>query len=234
MKLIENAPVFDTAHHEPLEIRVELARPPVFYQPPMLDSLLAWSVVHEATQGKGLPETPEPYLIPLPLNKLWTCPKTQLPLWDATQFIPIGENQQQSAYWHKRGYNPELLKKTKKGTPHNANFGQGRHKEYRMPMPLQSALEWKAYARGDAQEIAKLLIGIATLSKKRSQGYGKVIKWHIEKIDDFPYYHEAQLIKPFPVGSPIPKFPDGVIYNLYESGWTPPYWLETIFKTCFV
>ena len=74
-------------------------------------------------------------------------------------------------------------------------------------MPLQTALEWNAYARGDAQEVAKLLLGIATLSKKRSQGYGKVLKWHIEKVDDFPYSHERRLIKPFPVSSPVPKFP---------------------------
>ena len=75
MKYLENAPVFDTDTHEPLEIRVELATPPVFYQPPMLDALLAWSVVHEATQGKGLPETPEPYFIPASAPETLDVPK---------------------------------------------------------------------------------------------------------------------------------------------------------------
>lgn len=233
MQVLPNAPEFEIMP-EPIEVCVELATPPVFYQPLMLDSLLAWSVVAESTRGIGLPETPHPYAIPLPLAKLWVCPETRLPLWDATQFIPIGENFQQSAYWHKRGYGPELLKKGKQGKPQNANFRNGRHKEYRMPLPLQTALEWKSYARGDAQEIAKLLLGITSLGKKRSQGYGKVVKWHIRKIDDFPYSHGGRLIKPFPVDAPIPEFRESTVWNVHLSGWTPPYFLETIFKTCMV
>lgn len=233
MNRLPNAPIF-TGTFTPLRITAELVTPPVFYAPPALDSILAWSVVQEATQGRGLPETPEPYLIPLPLARLWTCPETQLPLWDATHFFPVGENRQQSAYWHKRGYKPELLKKTKKGTPQNANFGQGRHKEYRMPMPLQTALEWKAYAVGNLEEISAVLQSVATLSKKRSQGYGKVLRWYIEKVDAIVYWHEGRLLKHFPVDAPVPSLPNDVIFDMYEAGWTPPYWLETLFKRCFV
>ena len=78
------------------------------------------------------------------------------------------------------------------------------------------------------------LQSIATLSKKRSQGYGKVLRWQIEKVDAIVYWHEGRLLKNFPVDAPVPRFPDDIIYDMYEAGWTPPYWLETLFKRCLL
>lgn len=101
-------------------------------------------------------------------------------------------------------------------------------------LPLQTAKIWRAYCRGNISDIGALLKNIATIGKKRSQGYGKVINWEVEQVEDFPYWHEGRLIKNFPVGSPVPKFPKGVIFDIYEAGWTPPYWLAPIFKLCFV
>lgn len=88
--------------------------------------------------------------------------------------------------------------------------------------------------RGNIGNIRQMLKNIATIGKKRSQGYGKIIKWNIEQIEDFPYWHDGRLIKNFPVGCPIPKFPQNIVFDMYEAPWTPPYWLATIFKVCIV
>ena len=234
MKTIPNAPLFNN-DFVPLQITVQLASPPVFYQSPLsLDALLAYAVVQRATYGQGLPKTIEPYNIPLPIEKLWECPETGLPLWDATQFHPVEANTRQPAYWHKRGYNPQLLKTQRNGRPHNANFGQGRHKEYRMPLPLQTAKVWRAFCVGNLSAIGELLKSVSAIGKKRSQGYGKILNWEITEVSDFPYGHEGRLIKSFPIGSSIPELPSGTIWDMYETGWTPPYWFAPIFKTCFV
>ena len=236
MKALPNAPHFapvppDGA--EALEVTAHLASPPVFYEAQPLDSLLSYSVVQIATRGRGLPERTEPYFIQLPLAELWRCPETCLPLWDATQFFPLDENIDQPAFWHKRGYKPHLLK-AKKGKPHNAKFREGRYKEYRMPLPLKTCLRWRAYAKGNIQDISQLLTRIQAIGKKRTQGFGRISRWEIKQVNgDIPYVHKNALIKAFPVHAPLPKFPPTLtFFSRYPRGWTPPYWLETTWQDC--
>lgn len=234
MKTLENAPDYSNLHLTPLQVDVYFASAPVFYDPPTLDATLAYAVVREATQGQGLPETATPYYIPLPLEKLWTCPKTGAPLWNATQFFPLLPNTEEAVFWHKRGYRPEVTQRTR-GKPHNARFGQGRHKEYRMPLPRQSCLQWRAFCVGDRTEIQRLVSSVASLGKKRTQGHGRVLRYEFTAIAAVSYFQGRQAIKAFPIAYPQrPDVPGDVIFSIYEVGWTPPYWLETLFQTCIV
>ena len=231
MRHLEKMPAF--IETQPLKITAHLATPPVFYEGLPLDSLLSYSVVQNETGGIGLPESTQPYEINLPLATLWHCPETGLPLWDATQFFPVGENTAQPALWHKRGYKPHLLKKKRNGTPHNARFREGRHKEYRMPLPLQSCLQWEAYCRGNKKAITENIKCIHSIGKKRTQGFGRIASWEINDTrDDYPYWHNGKMIKSFPVDGYIPKIPADIIFSRYTRGWTPPYWLETAWTTC--
>ena len=236
MKLLQNAPTYtDSIHFHDFSVDVYLATPPAFYEIPTFDAILSYSVVMEATEGKGLINSVTPYYIPLPLEKLWICPETLLPLWNTTQFLPMTSNTQETVYWHKRGYTPYLLKKGKGDKPHNAKFGQGPYKEYRIPLPIHSCLHWRAFGVGDTTAIEKLLKNVQAVGKKRTQGHGVVKKWEITEINSFSYFHESRYIKAFPVDFPdYPKPPAGVVWNRYETGWTPPYWLASIFKECIV
>ena len=235
MKLIADAPTYKNIDLKTLQVDLYLSSKPAFYDALTLDAVLSSAVVDMATRGQGLPGTLEPYYIPLPLEKLWTCPNMLAPLWNATQFFPMGENYQQTAYWHKRGYRPEMVKSSRSGKPHNANFGQGRHKEYRMPLPIQSCLNWRAYGVGDIAEIRRLLARVHSVGKKRSQGHGRIKEWQLTEIDAFSYFHEGQFIKAFPVAYPnMPELEGVVSFRRYETSWTPPYWNATLFQECIV
>ena len=235
MKLIERTPNYAKIEARKLQVDLFLASPAALYNQATLDGILARAVVMEATQGKGLEASNEPYYIPLPIQKLWVCPKTFAPLWNATQFFAVDGNQTRTAYWHKRGYRAELLKKAKSGKPHNANFGQGRHKEYRMPLPVQTSLRWRAFCVGDMTEVWRLLRSIKSIGKKRTQGFGLVAKWHVTEINSFSYFHEGRFIKTFPTAYPnLPEVPPNVIFSRYEAPWTPPYWLQTLFQDCIL
>ena len=207
-----------------------------YYNPPTLDGVLAYAVVQTATQGHGLPDTIQPYYIPLPLEKLWTCPRTFAPLWNVTQFFPIGENTQQTVYWHKRGFRPELLEPSKQGKPANPRFTQGPHKEYRIPIPQQSCKKWRAYGAGDLNAVMQLLKGVGSFGKKHTQGHGVIACWEVAQIDDFAYHHDGRLIKAFPVAFPelsdTIQLQPGVALSRYPTAWTPPYWKETLFQEC--
>lgn len=235
MQLIENAPIYKHLNLKTLQVDLHLAAPPVFYDPLPLDAVLAFAVVDTTTRGKGLPQTAEPYYIPLPIEKLWTCPHTTAPLWNATQFFPVEPNAQQTVYWHKRGYRPEMTKRARSGKPHNANFRQGRHKEYRIPLPQQRCKHWRAYCTGDVKEISELLSKVHSVGKKKSQGHGRVAEWQLTEIDGFSYFHEGRFIKAFPVAYPDKPALEGVVsFSRQETAWTPPYWLSTLHQPCIV
>ena len=233
---LPNAPSFKNLSLKPFQVDMFLNTQPVFYDFQALDGLLASTVVQQATRGKSVIDSAEPYNIPLPLEKLWTdMDDTLAPLWNATRFFPVDANIQTTRFWHKRGYRPDLLKRTKQGKFHNANFQNGRHKEYRIPMPVQSALHWRAYAVGDIEKMSSLLIPIQAVGKKRTQGYGRIRSFRIQAIDEISYTHDGKLIKTFPLAyEDKPDLAEDVIFSCYETGWTPPYWLETLFKPCVV
>ena len=232
---LPNAPTY-TSPTDILAIDVDFATPPVFYQPVTVDAVLAYAVVQESTQGIGLQDSAEPYEIPLPLEQLWTCPKTGLPLWAATAFFPTETNLQQQAFWHKRGYKPHLLRKRKGGQFPNAEFRKGVHKEYQIPLPLQTALKWRAYATGNKTDIGNLLATVNALGKKRTQGYGRVQTWSLTPIQSMRYWDDDnRLIKAFPVAyTPKLDIPHSTVFSMYETAWTPPYWLASLFQMCIV
>ena len=233
MQPLPNAPIFENNNLEPLQIDVYLVKPAVFYDLPALDGLLARAVVETATRGKGLPETPEPYAIPLPLEKLWVCPDTEAPLWNATRFFELDPQGTETQHWHKRGYKPQFLKPSRNGKPHNANFQNGVHKEYRMPMQVFRCLQYRAYCVGNLTEIAPLLKAITALGKKTSQGYGVIKEWRVQQVSSFGYTHAKKLIKTFPCAYPNkPELEPGAVFSIYETAWTPPYWLPTLFQRC--
>ena len=221
------------------EVVLTLGTQPIFYDALTLDGLLAYSVVQRATQGRGYPESAEPYWIPLPLSIMWHH-ENGLPLWAATRFSPIDKNSENPVYWHKREFTPTFLKRKKNGTPPNLNFTNGVHKSYRIPMPAQTASTWCAYGQGDIQSVASLLSEITHVGKKRTYGYGRVLTCEVNPIDvpALPLGFDNRLIKAIPFAFKLdnPQLwddADGLEMQARFCGWTPPYWHGACMESCW-
>ena len=219
-------------------VRLTLATQPIFYDALTLDGLLAYTVVQRATEGRGYPESGEPYWIPLPLN-LWWQAENGLPLWAATRFYPETPDDAHSVYWHKREFTPTFLKRARDGRPANVNFGNGVYKSYRIPMPAHTSLAWTAYGEGDVNEVASLLSTVTHVGKKRTYGYGAVVNCEVEAIEQaMPIAFENKLLKSMPLTfvAEHPDIFDGAAdleKQVRFCGWTPPYWHGACMEACW-
>jgi len=181
-----------------------------------LDSILSnqWLSIHhpevlEVTQSSIKPD--ELIVADLPLEKrgegddwYWAC-----------SFACGEPKREEIKHWHKR-FDFSL------GTEH-IDFGDrrgkvdvksGRYKNYRMPLVtyLVPKLEW--YVVGKPIDVEVLLSYITHIGKKRSQGFGRVAKWTVEKWPEDLSHLRA-----------IPD-PNGDM----DMGIRPPYWLAWQWK----
>jgi len=220
---------------QPLRISFELYADSCLagYDPLHLDNLLAFCVVEEATQGRGLPNTPEAYELPVPLRCLWRSPDG-FPLWAATQFAPVGLSAKDIVYWHKRAQSGEWTK-TKSGR-FAIRSTQGRWMERRVPLPATVCHEFEATCIGNADEIARLLTPMAFIGKR---SLGEVECWHVSRLTrdersplagDFGLVRDGRLTRALPALAlellPIGQVPDGLPAPV---GWTPPQWKPSLF-----
>ena len=222
---------FEPFEFQAYEITLFLQTPPALYDPIHLDGLLSRAVVQNATQGLGLPESPEPYWLPLPLEKAWES-DDGLPLWCSTNFSPIETDTVTSAFWHKRQIRPEFLKRGPKGRPMNLRDTEGATKEYRIPLPLHACRVWRATFSGDAHAVTELLKGISHVGKKKSQGYGLVERWELNARASFSFFDaDGRPLRPIPTeyGALPRKLP---ITDAALTSWTPPYWHAGIMRFC--
>lgn len=204
------------------------------YDPLNLDNLLARAVVEEATAGRGLPNEPGAYRLPVPLRCLWRSPgglplPEGLPLWAATPFYPVSEGVPDVVYWHKRAQSGQFTG-TKSGR-FSIRPTQGRWMERRVPLPTVVADVWEAWCIGDAQEIARLLRPIAWVGKKRSIGFGEVRQWRFERGGGFWLVREGRLARSMPALAldallPGQRFAE----EPAPVGWTPPQWKGSLFE----
>lgn len=234
MKVLKTAPElvpFDLQYanlpFNAYRLTLGLSNPMVNYSPLRLDALLSFAVVNQATEGRGLAISNEPYYIPLPLGKAWVN-SIGLPLWQTTDFMPCGQNDTYSAFWAKRAMRPELIKRPKGGGSLNILTGKGVDKEMLMPIPAQSALTWSCTLVGHAPIIASLLSTLGALGKKRAIGFGVINSWSFEQLESFSFFDNKQkAMRPIPIDY-LKVFP----LTAERMGWTPPYWLPTSWDLC--
>jgi len=197
------------------------------YDPVNLDNLLARAVVDDATNGFGLPDSPDAYRLPVPLACLWRS-QDGLPLYAATQFAPVGVSARDVAYWHKRQQDGRWTgtKSGKFSIPSTA----GRYMERRVPLPTVVALAFEATCLGNAMEIARLLQGVTHVGKRRSNGFGEVQHWEIDDAPEFSLIVDGALTRPLPADAlwllPERHIPAG---DPAPVGWTPPQWKPSLF-----
>lgn len=210
---------------QPLRVTARMVNGAMHYDPLHLDGLLASALVDSALQGRGLDPDGGPYYIPLPLQCLWVD-TFGAPLWASTDLIPHNAASD-TMYMHKRALEPTM-------TRENLRTTQGRHKEMRRPMPVTSAAMWTADCVGNPEEIARLLATVTNAGKKRAFGMGRVAEWQIAPIDKFSVWTEdGKPRRPLPAAF-VMKDTGWMPLDMSRMGWTPPYWLRTLWGMCVV
>lgn len=221
-ELDELAGVYASLPCEPLRVTAHLKPGShlVSYDRAYLDGILAWVVVRLATQGRGLPNTPEAYWIPLPLEAAaWI---DGLPLWRSSVFLPGGEAVADTVYHHKR---MPTARHSKQG---NLKAHVGRWMERRTPVPTEITADGRyvAYAVGHAETVARLLDYIAFLGKRRNVGFGEVARWEVEPCAPLDVFvRNGKLAHALPV-----DYAHGYELNAPPTlvGWTPPAWKPSL------
>jgi CRISPR type IV-associated protein Csf3 len=99
---------------------------------------------------------------------------------------------------------------------------QGKYKAYHMPIFYHSALWIEWYCVGDKAEIEHLLSTVTHIGKKASQGYGRVINWVIESVDeDWSVWRNGMLMR----GIPAEDICDtDKPFDIANYGIRPSYW----------
>lgn len=97
---------------------------------------------------------------------------------------------------------------------------KGQYKAYHMPIFYKVAAEISWYCVGDADILKYLLAHTPYIGKKRSQGWGNVISWHIESADnDYSVMKDGKLTRGVPLqDAPYPC--EEMYYGLH-----PPYYV---------
>jgi len=61
--------------------------------------------------------------------------------------------------------------------------GKGRYKAYHMPVFYRVAPFVRWWAVGDAADVQDLLSGVSHIGKKRMYGWGSVLRWEVEEVE---------------------------------------------------
>lgn len=203
---------------EPLRIVAEIAGPVVAYDPAYLEGLLAWAVVMDETNGRGVDAPPR--YTPLPLEAAgFYGQNNSLPLWRASVFAPVGESVRDVSYVHKRA--PQA----RHSNYANIKTIYGRYMDRRVPLPTVTARAWDAFCYGNAAEVERLLSLCSHLGKRRGSGYGEVHKWWVVPWEggDPLMGEDGRLRHAIPEEHAV-----RANYRIDEPpvlvGWTPPHW----------
>ena len=95
---------------------------------------------------------------------------------------------------------------------------------------------WFGSLRGGPQSkpsrLKRLLKPLATIGHKANHGYGRVIRWEVEQIeDDYSWFAPSDggpvLMRPLPL-TEVPD--DAVGWRRTFGGFVPPYWHKTFWK----
>ena len=205
------------------------------YDLPTLDGLLAAMVVLAARKSPQLPDTPEAYDIPLPLQCLWRDERGH-PLWAASYFWPEGQVHQSALIVHKRAISGKWSQgKMYRGERRlRINTAAGVHKERQTPVAVETCVTGRYHALciGNADAIAELLEPCSLFSGRRNIGLGEVDRFRIEPVEigSEDCLSDGDLL--------LRAVPADAAHLLTREpaelpslvGWTPPQWKATLFS----
>jgi hypothetical protein len=183
----------------PFRVRAIMGEPVIYSHDGMhLDGVLAWGayIAHVREHGHdSLPSINAPWALDfdLPLAK-WTRPVP-----DGAQVAPrlLNDNgmlwgwcaSAAVADWVTHGKievrkRPDIQRMMRYATSPSLHLGAGPHKAFDVPYPTSFAFTIEWYARGDRASCAEMLADVTHVGKKHKLGFGKVLRWDVEDMDD--------------------------------------------------
>lgn len=220
--------------YQPLWVTAELASP-LAAEPPYLEALLEWCMSLFFLDKTAKIEAVEPWkvtrdrpappqgVLPIFIQRQqlgpWQVARCSNPVMSSTAVETV-------EYISKRLATEEsvLLREGERKIVSTTNSWT---KSYRLPLRIRipRLVRWCCF--GQRREILKLLRRVSSLSKKRSDGYGRVLKWTAEPAaEDYSWYaphtNGTLLMRTLPVGDWLPK--DLIGYRRDYGACVPPMW----------
>jgi hypothetical protein len=213
------------------KITFKLATPISFIDIPTFDGILSYAFAREKLKGQGFAQK-------LNISKEEMIDFSEMPIimhekgyfMASRMFWNEAKAVEQTQRWRKRWANEH---------DHIADFGKqirkvrinaGEFKSYDMPMRVVAIDKvWFFFQSASMQEVDRLVRKwIYFIGKKRSQGYGEISFFNIEKSD----FEFSGAFRPIPAeifGIDLERF--GKMEIRY-CAWRPPYWLPDNFEQC--
>lgn len=150
----------------------------------------------------------------------------------------IGDNKEFVSKWSKRfcAKNDDLVAYTGKGKQ-RLDIGAGHFKNYHMPIVVKSYKTVEFYVRGDIEKIKYLLNNyIFAIGKKISQGYGEVLFWEFEEIDeDYSLWKDGKNMRSIPMNECLDLIQcSDNEFNTAIVATIPPYWRKDEKELCLI
>lgn len=208
---------------EPLKVTAHLRTGVISDQWLPLDAILLYQANREtlgpevATLPGGI-DIPGMNALPLgiihPGRKLWYYACS----WARPQPWWVAEGRD---HWNKRFDQGFAHLVDFKGRRGKVIIEQGQYRAYHMPVFYRVADRVRWYCVGDKIEIEALLSTVTHLGKKRSQGWGRVIRWEVESwTEDWSVWREGKLTR----GVPADDVMDKGVFDFIHYGLRPSYY----------
>lgn len=215
------------------KITFKLATPVSFIDIPTFDGILSYAFAREKLKGQGFAQK-------LNITKEEMINFSEMPIiahekgyfmasrmfWDESKVIEFTQR------WRKRWANKhdklaDFGKKIRK-----ARINSGEFKSYDMPLRVLEINEvWFYFQSKSFPEVDRLIRKwIYFIGKKRSQGYGEISFFNIEKSNfDF-----SGIFRPIPIKLMKTDLEKEFKCQIKYCAWQPPYWLSTNFEECYI
>lgn len=216
---------------EPLKITAHLCSPLAVFDnySPSLDSLLEWLILDRLNLTVPNPS-------PEQIEKTRPIVDEQMPLlraeiereWYWATSSPCYQifNEQTDRY--RKRWNPGIDSPEPNWGKRKAKWSgsEGAEKNYDLPLYLRSTPTITWYGVGDRDRIEELLQDCKGIGKKRSCGYGQILRWEIQPHgEDWHLWRDGQLMRPIPLEFLPADQP--IDFAILNWGWRPPAWLHT-------
>lgn len=209
-----------------LKVTAHLSTPISFAEPIMLDAILEYRSCHvNKIGGDHLTRSdpaPEYGKIPIPIARK-QIGGMLVPCCSSPVFVAEHE-------WHDhvaKRFPTEFARFLNREKLTKINTTGGKYKSFRLPLHCRLVDRVVWFAEGNRKPLLKLLSKVFALGKKRSIGYGRVMKWEAEPVDcDFSWFAERDgkqvLMRPLPVCDELPANLTG--YRGDFGSVQSPYW----------
>lgn len=212
--------------NQPLKVTARLGSPIVFAEPLMLDGLLEYRSCHLNQIGGGLLTRSDPAPVygevPIPLLRK-QFGGLLVPCCSSPVFLTDHQ-------WHEhvcKRFPTEFSELLQRDKLTKLNTTGGRYKSFRLPLHCRSVEQLVWFCWGHRRPLLKMLRGIPSLGKKRSDGYGRVTEWSVAAVEqDYSWFaprgNDLLLMRPLPACDALPGNLTG--YRADFGAVQSPYW----------